>query len=842
MTGSAMSDTKILESLPPIVPSFGFPRIKRSGNPIDDATTMTTNESSLGIGATAVAPSAPIASVAPIPPMNVPDVVRVGNRMILTSRPTRSWAWRSFASTARRDGAEFHHWVRANVEYADYPYARFDVCLDPLDYTDEEYARFLETSNAVELTMGGGGGGWDLVTGERGGGMGGGDGKGVTAGTRTKHATGDPIIVVEDNDASKNSTNGKPSSSSSTTTTTTTLQRLLSAHNKVLPWTKSETDALLELARSCDLRWSVIIDRWRVKFANSPTSRLRMVEDLQHRYYEVGDVLIRRRAEAIVAGEAARRQSSGGEGGTAPPPVAADLAVVVGEGPRGGDGGASATVASDGVGSAKTASAAAVAVPVPSNAIEPPELPAESASATKQQQQSESDAVISPAEVFALQQQISLDPSLVPSLSLPGSGTAHHRGGRVFNLAAERARRAQLDRLWHRTKDEEREEEELRAELRMVEAQLRKLKRAGKHVAPAGSALAAPAGVDVVAAGASTNQTSSSAALLPSHRPMPPPSLPPRPPLDVYLQTHQSVSASFVETAPVPTPGTPYLQSGRLFPPAVEGHSGLNNNTLKQMNAILQELNVPKEPIPTKRNCDLYDGVRKDALTLLVLQKILLRKEVELNSKRDIMLEIQRAAAVAAAEKEEAETKKKCAAKEEAETKKMSDKKKAEETNDGNSDKIVSKAKTKRQRADSAASNQDNTAAAGVRGAGEGKKGNDGPKTKYRKKSKAEPNLAGTAAIAVATSLPTAATSETSSSSDTGQPPANQAATNLVVSPMFNPAKQPALARPSSPIDTRPQPLLENIAVTDANNTSAPVNNPAKVPGKRGRKPKKKDP
>ena len=64
----------------------------------------------------------------------------------------------------------------------------------------------------------------------------------------------------------------------------------------------------------------------------------------------------------------------------------------------------------------------------------------------------------------------------------------------MFNLAAERSRRAQLDRLWHRTKDEEREEEELRAELRMVEAQLRKLKRAGKHVMPAGSAMASNAG------------------------------------------------------------------------------------------------------------------------------------------------------------------------------------------------------------------------------------------------------------------------------------------------------------------------------------------------------------
>ena len=65
--------------------------------------------------------------------------------------------------------------------------------------------------------------------------------------------------------------------------------------------------------------------------------------------------------------------------------------------------------------------------------------------------------------------------------------------GAVFDLPAERARRAQLDRLWHRSKEEEMEEEGLRAELRIVEAQLRKLKRSGKHLVPAGSSAAASA-------------------------------------------------------------------------------------------------------------------------------------------------------------------------------------------------------------------------------------------------------------------------------------------------------------------------------------------------------------
>jgi DNA methyltransferase 1-associated protein 1 len=70
--------------------------------------------------------------------------------------PARSWTWRGFTSSARHDSAEFHHWVRANVEYADYPYARFDVSLNPLVYTDEEYARYFETTDVSEL-MGGSG-------------------------------------------------------------------------------------------------------------------------------------------------------------------------------------------------------------------------------------------------------------------------------------------------------------------------------------------------------------------------------------------------------------------------------------------------------------------------------------------------------------------------------------------------------------------------------------------------------------------------------------------------------------------------------------------------------------
>ena len=51
------------------------------------------------------------------------------------------WVWAPFSSTARNDGADFHHWVKAGVEYPDYPFARFNVHLDSVEYTEEEVSR-----------------------------------------------------------------------------------------------------------------------------------------------------------------------------------------------------------------------------------------------------------------------------------------------------------------------------------------------------------------------------------------------------------------------------------------------------------------------------------------------------------------------------------------------------------------------------------------------------------------------------------------------------------------------------------------------------------------------------
>lgn len=86
--------------------------------------------------------------------------VKVGSKWISSDKPARQWTWAPFASSSRTDGALFNHWVRANVEYTDYPYAKFDIHLDQIVYTDEEYAKYLksdrwtksETDSLMELT------------------------------------------------------------------------------------------------------------------------------------------------------------------------------------------------------------------------------------------------------------------------------------------------------------------------------------------------------------------------------------------------------------------------------------------------------------------------------------------------------------------------------------------------------------------------------------------------------------------------------------------------------------------------------------------------------------------
>lgn len=395
--------------------------------------------------------SAALPPIVPSIPPAMDTTIRVGNKFISARKPARKWVWAPFASSARNDGALFSHWVRAETAYPDYPYARFDVHLDPLTYTAEEYNRFLQNDD----------------------------------------------------------------------------------------WTKSETDKLAEFARIFELRWAIVHDRWCEEYPERP------IEDLQYRYYSVAAALLQQR----VAKEAA-----------------AEVASLSRNAP-----------------------------------VLEPSTPSEEAKAIADHHLMETAAARSLATA---------QPQHQPLLATISTGSTNKN---AFDLAKERDRRLRLESIWNRTKEEEREELELRKELRLLESQLRKLKKSGGHILAAASQRPGVAST----AASSRNPSRSVSPVLPITG------------IDAGL-----LDQCFASTAPTPTPGTPYLQSGRLAAPATGGPVGLNKATLKRMKTMLEDLKIPARPLPTKRACDLYDSVRKDALTLLTLQKMVIQKEAQLQSKR----------------------------------------------------------------------------------------------------------------------------------------------------------------------------------------------------------------
>jgi DNA methyltransferase 1-associated protein 1 len=407
------------------------------------------------------------ASLPPIVPSFRDGItVKVGNKTISSTKSARKWTWAAFASSSRTDGAIFRHWVRAGVEYTDYPYAKFDIHLDPVTYTEDEYQRYL-----------------------------------------------------------KNDT-----------------------------WTKSETDKLMEVARRYELRWAVIQDRWFDFYysqdESSPSNRT--LEELQHRYYSVAAILAQTRISHEAAAEV--------QALSAAIPDSADDSSKLG-----------ATVTESLL--METAAARALA-------------------AAKPQQQ--------------------------PLMNMLGTGSSN----KTFDIVHERERRAHMDLLWRRSKEEEIEETELRKELRVVEAQLRKLKKTGGHI------IAGAAGANTAGAGAGGILSSAPSSRNPSR------SVTPVPGAGIVDGPPALLDQCFASTAPTPMAQTPYLQSGRLVPPATGGPVGLNKTLLNRMDTVLTELKIPKRPIPTKRVCDMYDTLRKDVLTLLTLQKMLLQKEGNLQAKR----------------------------------------------------------------------------------------------------------------------------------------------------------------------------------------------------------------
>ena len=58
------------------------------------------------------------------------------------------WVWAPFTNSARpkeEGNSAFFHWVKADVQYSDYPYAKFNVKLDPVIFSDDEYEHLLKS-------------------------------------------------------------------------------------------------------------------------------------------------------------------------------------------------------------------------------------------------------------------------------------------------------------------------------------------------------------------------------------------------------------------------------------------------------------------------------------------------------------------------------------------------------------------------------------------------------------------------------------------------------------------------------------------------------------------------
>lgn len=70
-----------------------------------------------------------------------------GFKMKRKSSTKGKWLWTTFDNSARGDSEKFlNHWVKADIQYADYPYAKFNVSMDPVVFSDDEYASLLSSS------------------------------------------------------------------------------------------------------------------------------------------------------------------------------------------------------------------------------------------------------------------------------------------------------------------------------------------------------------------------------------------------------------------------------------------------------------------------------------------------------------------------------------------------------------------------------------------------------------------------------------------------------------------------------------------------------------------------
>lgn len=74
----------------------------------------------------------------------IPPVVQTSSNPVFKSKRALTnegkWIWAAIESSARPDNLRaMHHWIRADKYYPDYPYAQFNVKVERLTFSDEQY-------------------------------------------------------------------------------------------------------------------------------------------------------------------------------------------------------------------------------------------------------------------------------------------------------------------------------------------------------------------------------------------------------------------------------------------------------------------------------------------------------------------------------------------------------------------------------------------------------------------------------------------------------------------------------------------------------------------------------
>ena len=89
-------------------------------------------------------------NVVDIAPPIVPTRKLAGLKGVRKARGSQRWLWSPFSNSARKDGVQFYHWTRADADYIDYPFSRFNRKAEIVKYTDKEYQQMQNIKNTAD--------------------------------------------------------------------------------------------------------------------------------------------------------------------------------------------------------------------------------------------------------------------------------------------------------------------------------------------------------------------------------------------------------------------------------------------------------------------------------------------------------------------------------------------------------------------------------------------------------------------------------------------------------------------------------------------------------------------